>query len=126
MSKYVILVIASLWMAAVAAHNERYYSLHPIALQKAIKQCPEKHPATVSCEELNTVALRVNQLAYQLRSDPQGYGKKILALQETIAKQEAMLKNDPNRPELRASLDEHKRDLRESLAVVKWLESPES
>jgi hypothetical protein len=110
-------------MASCAAHDERYYSLHPNALQKAITACPQKPSSTVSCEQLKNIASRVNDLAYQLRLNPQGYGKEILALQETIGKQEA---NPAEASTLEPSLAENKRDLEEHLAIVKWLESPES
>jgi len=52
-------------------------------------------------------------LAYQLRDDPQGYGKTILKLQETIAKQDS----SPDHIKIKG-------DLEERLAVVKWLTSP--
>ncbi len=126
MSKYVVLVLASLWVAACAAHDERYYSLHPKVLQKAITQCPKAHPVDISCEQLKHLASRVNQLAYELRLNPQGYGKKILSLQEVIAKQESTLQEASNPSELRSSIIENKNYLEERLAIVKWLESPES
>lgn len=126
MIKYVVLVMASLWVAACSAHDERYYSLHPNALQKAISQCPKSQPIEVSCEQLKMVASRVNELANELRSNPQGYGKKILSLQEVIAKQESTLQKASDAPELQSSIVENKKDLEERLAVVKWLESPES
>ena len=125
MIKYVVLVMASIGVAACSAHDGRYYSLHPNALQKAIKQCPQTQPKGVSCTQLKTIAVRVNELAYQLRSNSQGYGKKILNLQETIAKQEAALQNGSHQLELQASIHTNKHDLEEYLAIVKWLESPE-
>ena len=115
--------MASFWMTACVAHDERYYSLHPNALQKAITACPQKSPSTVSCEQLKNIAAHVNDLAYQLRLNPQGYGKEILTLQETIAKQET---NITDASTVKHSLAENKRDLEEHLAIVKWLESPES
>lgn len=119
--KYIFLIVASCWMAACSAHDERYYRLHPNALQKAITACPQKQPANVTCEQLRTIASRVNELAYQLRLNPQGYGKEILALQEAIAKQEANSGQANTQP----TLAENKRELEEHLAIVKWLESPE-
>lgn len=126
MIKYIILIMASFWVTACAAHDEHYYSSHPQLLQKAIENCPEKSPANISCEQLKTVAMRVNDLAYELRSNPQGYGQKILALQTEVAKQESSLRENPDRPELRSSLAQNKQQLQECLSVVKWLESPES
>ena len=121
--KYTFLLMASVWMTACVAHDERYYSLHPNALQKAIIACPQKSPSTVSCEQLKNIAAHVNDLAYQLRLNPQGYGKEILMLQETIATQET---NATDASTMKRSIAENKRDLEEHLAIVKWLESPES
>jgi len=64
-------------------------------------------------------------LAYQLQYNPQGFGHKILALQQTIATQQSELTTN-NSPELKTSLAQNKQDLAYYLAVVKWLESPES
>lgn len=125
MLKYIVLGLASFWMTACAAHDEFYYQLHPKVLQNAIQNCPEKHPASINCDQLKNIALRVNQSAYQLRVDPQGYGKQILMLQQAIAKQESTLQTTPNEIELRTSLNENKRHLQERLAIVRWLESPE-
>lgn len=126
MTKYMILIVTSLWVAACAAHDERYYRLHPVALQKAMEACPNKAPKDLSCERLNKIAIHVNELAYQLRSDPQGYGKGILALQELIAKEQASLKENTADPSLSLTLADNQRKLENRLAIVKWLESPES
>ena len=124
MIKYFILVMASLWVVACMAHDERYYNLHPNALQKVIAECPQKQPTGISCEQLKNIASQVNDLAYQLRLSPQGYGKEILALQEMIAKQEGLLHGDTNQQEQQVTLAENKQQLEARLAVVKWLESP--
>jgi hypothetical protein len=67
----------------------------------------------------------MNNLAYQLQSSPQGFGAKILALQESIAQEELGLR-EKDTPELKTSIAQKKHTLAEYLAVVKWLESPES
>lgn len=124
MFKYTILMIASLCLVGCVTHNERYYRLHPKALQLAIKECPKKQPGDISCEQLQTIVAQVNALAYQLRLNPQEYGNDILRLQETIAKQALGLGNASNQQELQSSLVEKRQQLEERLAVVKWLESP--
>ena len=43
-----------------------------------------------------------------------------------IGKQEAALQKEANQPEIQSSLVENKRQLQDRLAIVKWLESPES
>ncbi len=124
--KYIVLVIMSSWVVACSAHDEHYYSLHPDTLQQALKNCPDQQPKGASCEQLKVVAVRVNELVYQLRENPQDYGKQILALQETVAKQEHALKQNAKQPELDETLSKNKQQLKERLAIVKWLESPES
>lgn len=108
-----------------AARDAYYYSVHPKILQSALQHCSEKQSIDTSCEQLKTIALSVNESAYQLRLDPQAYGKKILLLQQVIAQQESALKNQSNQPELQLTLIENKRQLEQRLAIVKWLESPE-
>ena len=126
MIKHILLVTVSLWSAACAAHDGRYYSLHPMALQKALETCPQNKPRDVNCEQLKSIASRVNESANQLRINPQEYGQRILALQEKIAKQESALQKEPNQAELQSALAENRRELQDRLAIVKWLESPES
>lgn len=123
--KAMVVIVISFWMMACSAQDEHYYRVNPQALQEAIKNCPEKSPKGVSCDELKDTALRMNKLALQLRMDPQDFGKQILALQEEIAKQESELAS--KNASIKANgLKEKKEDLKERIAIVKWLESPES
>ncbi|OCH98792.1 hypothetical protein A8135_10850 [Legionella jamestowniensis] len=123
---FLLLIGASLFLTACTVQDESYYRRNPQMLQQAIKDCPNKKPQQMTCEQLTVLAKSINQLAYQLQMNPQGFGKIILALQETLAKQQAELKNNPNQPGLRASIEKTKRELEERLAIVRWLESPES
>ncbi len=124
--KYFILIMASFVSVACTVHDEQYYRLHPNELQKAIVGCPGHQTADISCEQLTAVASHINQLVYQLRSNPQAFGKQILMLQETIAQQQAMEKKVSLLPETNALLIDNQRRLKEHLAIVKWLESPAS
>ncbi len=108
-------------LIACTPHDEHYYKGHPEALQEVIAKCPTNPPKLVSCDVLHKMALQVNDLVYELRLSPQGYGKKILALQEKIAKQESSHQSDK-----RSLLNKNKQELRERLAIVNWLESPAS
>lgn len=114
MIKRSIYLILTLWASIAASHTERYYNLHPRVLQQVIAGCPNKQPRDLNCDQLRLVASRVNELAYQLRLNPQNYGKEILALQQQIAKQ---AQHQP-------TVDQ-KHEIEERLAIVKWLESPE-
>ncbi len=105
--------------------NEQYYLSKPKELQKALKACPNQAPQGLSCQQLEQIGDRMNRLAYQLQSNPQAFGNKILALQQTIAAQQLELKKNRTK-ELQASLAQNQHDLVDFLAVVKWLESPES
>ena len=125
MFKYITTVVFMSWMASSAAHDADYYRLNPNVLQRALKACPEKQPSGMGCEQLKTIAVQLNDLAYQLRQSPQEYGKDILRLQEAIAKEETLLQAG-SQTEMASLLDENKQELRARLAVVKWLESPSS
>lgn len=73
---------------------------------------------------MQKLAQRMNNLAYQLQSNPQKFGAKILALQESIAQEEQQL-TEKISPDLKLSIKRKKYILSEYLSVVKWLESPE-
>ncbi|EHL29112.1 hypothetical protein [Legionella drancourtii] len=126
MNKYLVAILVILGLTSCTKKDESYYQTHPNELQQAIKTCPQQKPQGLSCDELQTIAGHMNSLAYQLQSSPQGFGIKILALQETIAKQQQQLKTERSNAELQANIKQNKRDLAEYLAVVKWLESPVS
>jgi hypothetical protein len=125
MNKYIIIAMAFFCGSASAAHDNDYYRLHPKKLQNVLQTCAEKQSSAINCEQLKTIALSINESAYQLRLDPQGYGKKILLLQQTIAQQESLLNEQSNQSGLQSTLNENKRQLQQHLAIVKWLESPE-
>ena len=125
MLKYSLLLMVSLWVSACTADNGGYYSTHPQAMQKALDQCPEHSPRNISCEELEKLAGRLKQLATELRTDPQGFGQKILKLQQTIASEAQALSQKAKQPQLKAEHQKNQKELQLRLSVVKWLESPE-
>ena len=125
MIKYITLLTVLLWGNTCMAQDALYYRMHPHVLQKALQACPKPPSTTIGCDQLALIASQVNASADQLRRDPQGYGKKILSLQEAIAKQESSLNVLPLKTDLQSSLNENKQALQERLAIVKWLESPE-
>ena len=110
-------VLFSVSATACAAHDKSYFKVHPKSLQEAIAKCPAVSPKMVSCEELHLIAIKVNEYVYSLRMSPQEYGKSILALQETIAKQS-------DKPEMKTQYENNVQELQERLAIVGWLESP--
>lgn len=124
MHKYLVIILVALSLISCTAKNEQYYRAHPKEIQKALESCPSQQPSGISCEQLQQLSKRMNSLGYQLQSNPQGFGAKILTLQHTIAIQEQQLKGKPS-SELNTSLAQNKHTLEEYLAIVKWLESPE-
>ncbi|MCW8397734.1 hypothetical protein OQJ26_02895 [Legionella sp. PATHC038] len=126
MNKYLAVLFVILGVTSCSQDNEHYYKSHPNELQQAIKSCPQRQPRGLTCDQLEALANRMNQLAYQLQLSPQGFGKKILVLQETIAKQQNQLKTEATNANLQAELTKNKSDLTDHLAVVKWFESPTS
>lgn len=125
MNKCLAALLVVLGLTSCLAKNEHYYQTHPNELQQALKACPERHPQGLTCEQMDALATRMNKLAYQLQMSPQGFGQKILALQEAIANEQMQLTAE-NNEKLQASLTEKKRDLADHLAVVRWFESPTS
>ncbi len=117
--KYILSIMMLLsYSFHVDAHDASYYLSHPEVLQQAITSCPQKQPRELSCEQLKPIAAEVNDLAYQLRTDPQGYGQKILALQELLAKEEGEDSKG-------VQSSDTKQELLIRLSIVKWLESPQ-
>ncbi len=119
-------LLITLGLASCSAKNEYYYQTHPDELQQALKACPERQPQGLSCEHMEALATRMNELAYKLQMSPQGFGQKIIALQEAIAKEQSQLNTERNNENLEASLMKKKQDLADHLAVVRWFESPKS
>ncbi|QEY51121.1 hypothetical protein [Legionella longbeachae] len=126
MNKCWVALLITLGLASCSAKNEYYYQTHPDELQQALKACPERQPQGLSCEQMEALATRMNELAYKLQMSPQGFGQKIIALQEAIAKEQSQLNTERNNENLEASLMKKKQDLADHLAVVRWFESPKS
>lgn len=126
MNKCFVVILIILGLTSCAAKNKHYYQSHPKELQQAVKACPEKQPKGLTCNQLEELAIQMNRLAYQLQFAPQGFGKKIIALQETIAREEEQIKKETNNLDLKSSLAQNRLELADHLAVVKWFESPSS
>jgi hypothetical protein len=123
MNKYLVMTLVTLGLVSCSIKDQQYYMSHPKELQEVLKRCPKEEPPGVSCSRLSQLAEKMGSLAYQLQSSPQGFGSKILALQETIAKQEIEAATDPT---ITKTLLHNKKELADYLVIVKWLESPES
>lgn len=109
MIKYLLMACMPLILAACSTQsNEQYYRTHPQVLQDAIKNCSTGQSSRLSCEQLANIATSVNELAFQLQINPQAFGKKILSLQETLARQQADLNTNPNQPALRETVKKMK------------------
>lgn len=124
MIKFILLISLPLLAGVSHANTETYYKVNLNKLQQELSLCPERHPRNVTCEQLAQYARQVNNLADELRSSPQDFGKKILSLQQSQANILAALKQDPDQPDLKQSIHYTKKQLAERIAVVKWLESP--
>lgn len=124
MSKFSILIFSVFLLTGCYAHNENYFRQHPGELKAAMERCPNQQPAQISCDEMATLAAGINQLAYDMQVDPQGFGKRIISLQEELVKQETALTTTPAQPTLKKNIQQNKQQLAEYLAIVKWLQSP--
>lgn len=125
MGKWLFLMMTSLVLMACGQHDDIYYRLNPKALQQAVQSCLNKQGRSLNCEKIKSIANEIEELAYQLQTNPQHFGQSILQLQENIAEQELSLEKMPNQSSLKQMIDENKQQLAQRLAIVKWLESPE-
>ncbi|KTC74706.1 secreted endonuclease [Legionella birminghamensis] len=126
MIKHFVWGMAVLLSTSCSARDENYYRLNPEKVEQALKSCPAMSPGKISCNELKAVSARQNQLAYELQLSPQGFGQRILLLQIKLAEQKQALKENSSQPELKQLISQNEQKLAEYLAIVKWLESPES
>lgn len=126
MNKYLVILFITLGLTACSEKNEQYYRSNPNELQTAMKGCPTVQPEGMNCKQIEALANRMNTLAYELQFNPQEFGNKILDIQQKIAKQKLDLAIDGKNEKLQADLKKNEHDLADYLAVVKWLESPES
>lgn|SRR3990167_2099858 len=123
--RYFIFVSLALSLIACASSEDvRYYRLHPKALQRALKNCPDSHPRQIACAELIKIADEVNTLAYQLQRDPQGFGNTILTSEAKLAELERDFKKNKAQSGLYTEIAQEKQKIAEYLAIVQWLESP--
>ena len=126
MKKFLLLFATSLLLVSCHDKNEAYYWNHPEILHQKLQQCNSNASAQgLSCKTLRAIADRMQILAYELQQSPQGFGKKILALQEKIADQEFKLKKEANQKGLQEELEKDKEQLMQRIALVKQFESPE-
>jgi|GEM_PF-1407338 len=126
MVRHLILgLVAVSLLTACTTHDEQYYRTNPPALQQAIKDCSEQSSGQLTCDQLKAIAADVSQLAYELQINPQAFGKKIISLQNQMVAIQAQLKQNPNQTELTQSLHTVEQELKDRLAIVKWLESPQ-
>lgn len=110
------LALSALLISCSQQHKEGYYYTHPTALIDVLKHCPQRSPSGLSCEQAQTLAQTFRSMAYELQQDPQVFGQKIIDLQIAYTK-----------PDLTsADKDVYTKELAMRLAVVRWLESPET
>lgn len=124
---YLVLACLSFFLVGCTTNkDDDYYFKNPPALEAALKDCPAIHPEHISCEKLAQIAVTLNRMGRELQKNPQNYGRKILSLQETIASQKVQLSNALDKSALETSIKDNEEQLAQHLAIVKWLESPES
>lgn len=104
--------------------DAHYYKMNPEQIQKARENC-SRDSGSISCQELVALQETVNLLVESLARDPQGFGKRILTLQEEITTLDKAVRAHPENLQLVTELDAKKAKLSEYLAIVKWQEAPE-
>ena len=113
-------------LSACQTRDEHFYRVNPKALQEAIENCPAEQPSGLTCDQINVIVNEVNLLATELHRNRQAFGQKIIALQTELANLQLELKKSPGKAEIVKSIDSINLQLAMRLAIVKWLESPES
>lgn len=85
MSKLLYLILFScLVLGCQQTQNYDYWVTHIKELQEKYAECQQND--TPHCAEIKRAASDVGQLIYEQTTDPEAFGKKILALQESLKK----------------------------------------
>lgn len=121
--KYCVTIILSLFLIGCSKTDSSYYWQNPEKLKLALKSCPRKKPAGVSCDDLISIASKFQYLGGELRQNPQLFGMNIITLQQKIAKMEQQLQTKHDE-QLKRTLQKEKDILSQFLAVVSYYESP--
>lgn len=116
-----ILIMPWFVITACSEPKPQYYKTHPHELQLALQQhCLKPKELTSDyCVNLMKIAEHINQLIYELQLSPQLFGQNLLQLQMILAKQ-------MQQPNSLSKIKKIQDDLEERLAIVQWLESPET
>ena len=127
MNKCLVLVgFCVLALSGCTDRNEQYYRSNLKELQQALKDCPQKQPKGVTCQQIEGIASHMHQLANQLQYNPQEFGTKIITLQQAIVSVQLALEKNGDTTDLQTQLKEKKQALADHLAVVTSSEPPES
>ena len=121
MNKYFFLSVILLFTAC-SEKNEHYYYTHPDVLQEALKSCANKNYTDSQCSNLKKIALHVNNLAFELQTNPQKFGIDIMKMQNQLSGDKTNSAQAVSQHKEKDSTLQQHLDYR--LAVVKWLESP--
>ena len=116
MFKRVLLVFIIILLSSCKKHDAAYFITNPQDLQTKAQSCQEADLYKITCADLQVLASEMNSLVYDLQLNPQNFGIKILKLQIDIASKQSSNQD----------VSKLKRILALRLALVKWLESPES
>lgn len=119
-----VMMFLCIFLSGCQTQDEHYYRYHPQALKEQLQQCPQHTSSPLTCARLQDIAVELNELANELRQDPQVFGQRILSLQETIAKQRRLLSQTTDQSTIQASIQQNEQQLDTRIAVVRWLESP--
>lgn len=103
----------------VSCHNEKdmaYYKTHPKVLRDEVRMCAGN--ITEHCRNLYAIAEKLDMLMIELQRSPEAFGQRIMSIQMDLTHAKEMRAN--------ALINQYKEHLAMRLAVVRWLESPES
>lgn len=122
-NKWFLGFVSSLFLLGCSQHDSYYYAAHPKALQQALSGCPEHTTSPLGCEKLREIALKMTGLVDEFRRDQLGYGRDIMALQETADQYRQQLSVHPD-PTTLDSLKQVEAKIQEYLLPIQWLTSP--
>lgn len=114
---WLVSILSLCLIGGCTSHQAAYYRHHPQAVFKALQACASgKQHLDPSCQDLESMAQVLRKWVSEVQSNPQSFGQEIIQTQIRCA---AVTLSEAEKMRCH-------HDLEMRLAVVKWLESPES
>jgi len=124
----IILLSGLLLSGCTPEKNTDYFLQHPEKIKTEIHRCrtlsPQKINDDTVCMAAKEATFKLTVLLRELMRNPQGFGSKIIAIQNQIAKTEQAIQKQPDSQALTQKLKTDNAQYQQLLAIIRLVESP--